>query len=136
MQRKVDKLKGLYPKDETGVSPWFSYVALLGENMRDETVAYHRPSVRLLIAIWVIPSFLLSAGYAGVLKGFLTNPGLTPKIKTLQQVKDSGLPYYWNDYRAGMKGVFHPNKLVVEIMKTSLQTVEGSITQETVLNMV
>ena len=45
-QRKVDSIKGLDPKKETGVSIWFGYFALIGESMRDESVKYHRGPIR------------------------------------------------------------------------------------------
>ena len=52
--------------------------------------------LRILIASWLPTCFLLSAAYAGNLKGFLANPGMSPKVETVQQVLDSGLPFYWH----------------------------------------
>ena len=54
LQRKVDAIRGLDPNVEKGISSWFALSALLGENLRDESVVYHRPSVRLVISSVVV----------------------------------------------------------------------------------
>ena len=45
-QRTVDVIKGLDPKKEKGVLIWFGYFALIGENMRQESIEYHRGPIR------------------------------------------------------------------------------------------
>ena len=54
-------------------------------------------------------------------RGFLTTPGKTPKIETLQQLLDSGIPYYWHDH--GSKAFYdnHPNSTVREASRNGLQ---------------
>ena len=70
---------------------------------------------RVLILTWLLSCFVLSAAYAGNLRGFLTNPKMTPEIKSLQQVLDSGLPYYYRNigYESFQKK--HVNPTVAEM---------------------
>ena len=74
-----------------------------------------------MLGIWLLSCLLLSAAYAGKLKGFLTNPGLTRKIETLQQVFESELPYYWNDHGIKMALGNHPNPDVEKLIETRRQ---------------
>ena len=47
VQRKVENLQNIPVREqEKGVSSWFSLSALIGENIREESVAYHRGSIR------------------------------------------------------------------------------------------
>ena len=48
------------------------------------------------------------------------NPGLEPKISTLQQVLDSGLPYYWQDYGTKFFLFNHQNPTLRKVARTSL----------------
>ena len=63
LQRKVQNLKNvLVCEQEIGVSSWFSFSALIGENMRGESVTYHRGSIRYKKGL-KSPSLLDYKGY-------------------------------------------------------------------------
>ena len=108
----VDKrLNRAASQRDKGVSGWFGFSALVGENMREESVEPHTKPIRLLIGIWIMSCLILSAAYAGNLKGFLTNPGMTDTIDNLKQVIESGTPYYWHNHNnlESLQDHFDPN---------------------------
>ena len=50
---------------------------------------------------------------------------MTPKIKTLEQVMDSGLPYNWPLQGSGSSQDGHPNPTVREAVKKSINLMES-----------
>ena len=49
--------------------------------------------MRVIIGVWMLYCLLITSAYTGNLKAFLTNPGLTAPIDTLEDVVASGLPW-------------------------------------------
>ena len=48
---------------------------------------------RIVIGVWIIYCLIISSGYSGNLKAYLTTPSFTQPMTTLKDVVDSGLPW-------------------------------------------
>ena len=48
---------------------------------------------RCVCGVWMLASLILTQAYSGTLKAYLTNPGLTAPIGTVDQLLESGLSW-------------------------------------------
>ena len=49
--------------------------------------------MRWFLAIWLLYGFIITCAYSGNLTAFLTEPGYSAPINTLEEVIQSGLPW-------------------------------------------
>jgi hypothetical protein len=50
-------------------------------------------SDRMVMAAWILACFIISGGYSGTLRAFLTSPSFEESIATFSDLLDSGLPW-------------------------------------------
>lgn len=65
---------------------WFAYGTLMGEAITRDTKSGKSQALRIVIATWLLYCLIISQGYAGSLKAYLTTPAFSNPIDTLQQV--------------------------------------------------
>ena len=65
---------------------WFAYGTLMGEAITRDTKSGKSQALRIVIATWLLYCLIISQGYAGSLKAYLSTPAFSNPIDTLQQV--------------------------------------------------
>lgn len=90
-----EKVSGIDLSDWSsfGKSSWYVYGTMIGESMTRDTKSAGAGAMRVVVGVWMLYCLLITSAYTGNLKAFLTNPGLTSPIDTLQDVLASGLPW-------------------------------------------
>ena len=59
---------------------------LLGESITRDQNSAGATALRLLLSVWILFCLTLGASYSGSLKAFLTTPGYTKPINSLEEV--------------------------------------------------
>ena len=65
---------------------WYTYGTLLGEAITRDTKSGKSKALRIAIATWILYCLIISQGYGGSLKAYLSTPAFSNPIDTLQQV--------------------------------------------------
>ena len=66
---------------------WYTFGTLMGETFElGEKQIRNSHAVRITVAVWVLYCLIITQGYAGSLKAYLTTPAYTDAIDTLEQV--------------------------------------------------
>ena len=65
---------------------WYTYGTLVGEAITRDLKSGSSKAMRIAIATWILYCFVISTGYGGTLKAFLSTPAFSNPINTLQQV--------------------------------------------------
>jgi len=65
---------------------WYAFGTLIGESITRDTKSEGSWALRILIGIWILTAFILSAGYGGNLRAFLLSPSFEVKMVQTVQV--------------------------------------------------
>ena len=68
---------------------WYTYGTLLGEAITRDTKSGKSKALRIAIATWILYCLIISQGYGGSLKAYLSTPAFSNPIDTLQQVSSN-----------------------------------------------
>ena len=68
---------------------WYTYGTLLGEAITRDTKSGRSKALRIAIATWILYCLIISQGYGGSLKAYLSTPAFSNPIDTLQQVSSN-----------------------------------------------
>ena len=68
---------------------WYAYGTLMGEAITRDTKSGKSQALRIAIAAWLLYCLIISQGYGGSLKAYLSTPAFSDPIDTLQQVSSN-----------------------------------------------
>ena len=72
-----------------GKATWYTYGTLLGEAITRDTKSGKSRALRIAIATWILYCLVISQGYGGSLKAYLSTPAFSNPIDSLQQVSSN-----------------------------------------------
>ncbi len=72
---------------------WYGFATLIGESITRDTSSDRAWALRVVCASWMVLAFVITSGYGGNLKAFLTTPKLSEPIDTIPRLLESGLPW-------------------------------------------